>query len=327
MGDHAITNEKVFPSVNDVNGGTTNDGRAFTEENFINVSNNLTGINHVISGLTVPGSSGNLNINVAAGQAIISGRFIDVPGSTQVTCTDSTTNYLYLKFNLDGDGDVTDAEYEVNTSGTQPADSVYLASLVASGGAITSTTDMRPRTHLANKGVNRLIASDTSVQDVVSTVAQTTVFSAVIPAGALSTDRGLMLRLLGDHLNNNLAGSTFQLRIKLGSTILFDSGTQGTGSTSANRAQWSSELFLSNGNSASVQKARGTFILGTVEASFTGVAQAPGTGPLYGYNDTSTENTANDLTLTVTLQNSQNSASLSTRLAIAQLFLLDGFSY
>lgn len=104
----------------------------------------LAGPAFVYSGMVVPGSSGSLVLAIPSGVAVISGRIVTVPGSTNLTMNPSTTNYIFLKLQRDADSYVVSAAYEVNTTGTAPADSVPIASAVADTSTVTSTIDLRP---------------------------------------------------------------------------------------------------------------------------------------------------------------------------------------
>lgn len=143
MGDHAISNETIYPTTNDV-AATAGNGRRNLESNLEEMWEQLSAENFVVSGLTVPASDADLNIDVALGVAMISGHRINVPGATSVTAANNDENFLYLKLARDGNGNVTSASFEVNVTGSAPSDSVLLALLVASGGAITFTADLRP---------------------------------------------------------------------------------------------------------------------------------------------------------------------------------------
>jgi len=141
--DFAAANETIWPSQNDV-AQTAGDGKKLLENQWGTLLNGLTTNQYaVVSGLTLPASSGTLNIDVASGTAIIEGRHISIPASTTVTATFSATNYVFLKLTRDGSNLVTGAAFEVNTTGTAPTDSLAVGTLVAGASSITSTTDTR----------------------------------------------------------------------------------------------------------------------------------------------------------------------------------------
>lgn len=140
--DYDVVNEDIWPSQNDV-AQTAGNGKKLLENQWQEVMGATYANNVIYAGCALPASSGTLNISVPACQALIKGRFIDIPGSTTITATASSTNHVFLKFTRDGSSLATGAKFEVNTSGTAPADSTKLATMVASGTAITSTTDAR----------------------------------------------------------------------------------------------------------------------------------------------------------------------------------------
>lgn len=140
--DYDVVNEDIWPSQNDV-ALTAGNGKKLLENQWQEVMTATMANNIVYSGFALPASSVNLNISVPLGQALIKGRFVDIPGSTTITATASQTNYVFLKFARDGSSLATGAKFEVNTTGTAPADSTAIGTLIANGSAITSTTDAR----------------------------------------------------------------------------------------------------------------------------------------------------------------------------------------
>ena len=140
--DHAAANETIWPSQNDV-AQTAGDGKKLLENQWAKPTAVFAGNNYSLTGLTVPGTSGTLNINVALGTAYLAGRHITIPAATTVTATASTTNFVFLKLTRDGSNLVTGAAFEVNVSGTPPADSTPIATLTAGATTITATSDLR----------------------------------------------------------------------------------------------------------------------------------------------------------------------------------------
>ncbi len=132
---------KIFPSANDI-APVTGGGKVMTEVNLKTWVGNNYAANLVITGLTASAGSG-LNLNVAAGNAMISGRWVNKDAQESVTLTDNTTNHVFLKLTLDGSSNVTGAALDANTTGTPPADSVKIAQVVTSGGTIQQVTDYR----------------------------------------------------------------------------------------------------------------------------------------------------------------------------------------
>lgn len=143
MTDYAAT-ALVFPSSNDLFGaGVAGDGVNMREGNLADRwLANLFAQNCVISGLALPASSGNLTLTVPVGKAYLAGRFLDV-ASTVITCAASVTNHIFLKITRDAGLNAAAVKYEVNTTGTAPADSVKLGTATTSGSAVTATADKR----------------------------------------------------------------------------------------------------------------------------------------------------------------------------------------
>lgn len=129
---------KIFPTVNDVGGGKT-----ITEVNFVTLIKAFLAKNFVVSGFTAPASSADLVLPIDPGEACISGYDVSVDVITNVTCTASATNHIYLKLTRDVSNNVTGATFEVNTTGVAPADSVKIRTAVTGASSITSTADAR----------------------------------------------------------------------------------------------------------------------------------------------------------------------------------------
>lgn len=140
--DHATANETIWPTQNDV-ALTAGNGKKMLENQWAKPFAVLEPNNYTTAGLTVPGTSASLSINVALGDAYIAGRHVSIPGSTAVTATASQTNFVFLKLTRDGGSLVTGASFEVNLTGVSPADSISIATLTAGASTITATTDLR----------------------------------------------------------------------------------------------------------------------------------------------------------------------------------------
>lgn len=158
MVDFAVTDEVIWPTDGDV-GVADGDGDGLFEIPMTSWMAKATQTPYVVSGLTVPATDPDLNVNVDPGVAVIDGKLVTIPGATAITLMDSAINYLFLKLNKMGNK-VTDAEFEVNTTGTPPADSVKLAEMVAAGGAMTGSTDCRVLAPFTS-GANRVAVYNT----------------------------------------------------------------------------------------------------------------------------------------------------------------------
>jgi hypothetical protein len=134
--EYLIAGETIFPSGYDI-AAVAGDGITMRETTL---SDNWVGLidnSGVISGFAIPETSANLVLAVPSGVAVLTGRYVAVPG-VNLTVSPSVTSYIYLKLTRDVNLNVTGAWYEVNTTGTQPADSLTMAVVIASGVAITS---------------------------------------------------------------------------------------------------------------------------------------------------------------------------------------------
>jgi hypothetical protein len=132
----------IWPTANDV-AVTAGDGNKVLEQGFTKLLGTLIGQNYVVSGLTLPASDADLTIPVAAGIAVLDGRYVDIDATVNVVCADDDVNYIFLKLTKDGGGNADDAVFEANVTGTPPADSVLIGTATAASGAISSTTDER----------------------------------------------------------------------------------------------------------------------------------------------------------------------------------------
>lgn len=138
MAEFALSGEAIFPTTNNIA-----NGKKLNEVNISDALDALAGSNFVVSGFTVPATSANLTLAVAAGEAVIAGRRVYIATATTVACADDDTSYIYLRLDVDGLGNVTGATLEINTTGSAPALSTSIAEVVAESGAITETTDKR----------------------------------------------------------------------------------------------------------------------------------------------------------------------------------------
>lgn len=150
-----------------------------------------------------------------------------------------------------------------------------------------------------------------------TTAAETSLYSFSVPAGILGTNKTLRLRLWGDYLQNNGAARTLNVKIKLGATTLYDD-TTAVITASASRHPFDFEIILKNQNSASVQRLGGTLSMGVAGAATTGLGDlaaviAAATGFSTPIRGTAAENSANALTLAVTITHSASSANQEIR--------------
>lgn len=86
-----------------------------------------------VNGYALSAGSG-LNADISAGTCFVNGYQVVSNATQSVAVTASQTNYLYLN----DDGTIT-----VNTTGTQPADSLFLGTATADGSGVTSVSHIR----------------------------------------------------------------------------------------------------------------------------------------------------------------------------------------
>ena len=93
-----------------------------------------------------------LNVDISAGTCFVNGFEIVSDATQSESVTASQTNYVYLN---------DDGTFTVNTTGTQPADSLFLGTAVTDGSGVTSVSHVRD----IDNGVNapKIKASDESV--------------------------------------------------------------------------------------------------------------------------------------------------------------------
>lgn len=131
----------IFPTENDV-GATTNDGRAFTEENwdyrFNCPTNNL---NYSVGGCDVVSTStGPITVTFRAGQMVVNGYMVrETANFTSPSLTDSVNNQIYYQLTRSG-GLVTGAQFVVQTGdppGTPPNESICLGEYTTDATSVT----------------------------------------------------------------------------------------------------------------------------------------------------------------------------------------------
>lgn len=157
---------------------------------------------------------------------------------------------------------------------------------------------------------------DTSVNDVVSTAAETTVYTYSVPANTLSTNRALRITVIGDYLNNTGGGDTFTFRVKYGSTTYLTAAW--STSTNANRKAFTGQFILSASGATNTQVAMGWASLAdgadTANADGTMTTTQSSTNKLLaGTLNNGAEDTTGALNLVLTADHAASSANLSFR--------------
>lgn len=128
---------RIFPTTNDI-GTYPGEGRVLSEKKL---TSTFSGIypGRIVYGFNLPVSNSTLTLGIPPGQAIISGYLVDVDTNTYVTCTANSINYIWLALTRDTLGNVTGANFVVETTGTQPTDSILIGIAVTDSSTVIST--------------------------------------------------------------------------------------------------------------------------------------------------------------------------------------------
>lgn len=92
---------------------------------------------YVVSGFTVTAATG-LDIDISTGSARLKGLYINHTATTTYTLTNNNTNYLYIQYTRDGNSEVESWTFVHNITGTPPSDSLQIATVVCSGGSVST---------------------------------------------------------------------------------------------------------------------------------------------------------------------------------------------
>jgi hypothetical protein len=136
---------EVFPTANDIGGSGT--GRTGTEENMVQTLDRYSTQSSILSGMTLPASAVDLDLEVAAGRAWIDGYLVRFPAAETVAITASSTVYLWLKLTGAGDSPpaVTATAWVETATLTNPGNAALVGKITTSGSAITATDDENRR--------------------------------------------------------------------------------------------------------------------------------------------------------------------------------------
>jgi hypothetical protein len=105
-----------------------------------------------------------------------------------------------------------------------------------------------------------VIDRDVTMNDVVNTTTETTVYSFTVPGGTLSTNRALRVSLIGDYLNNSGGDASFNMRLYYGGVVF---GTVGAvAPANANRRSMRGDWLVSAANAANAQVGRHNGMVG-----------------------------------------------------------------
>ena len=226
-----------------------------------------------------------------------------------------------------GSGDVTGAANVGSGTGLIFRDEVSgvlnLKSLLQ-GSGITLTNNTNDITIAASGGGSGITVYNRAVtdNDIVNTSTKTTLYSFTVNANDLGTDKILEIDIFCDYLNDSGSSRSFDFWIEFGSTTLFQH-TFGSYAAAATRRPLFLKIFLANRNSSSSQQCWGFVQMGDTDAPTVGIGHLGddeiGTSSPFG--GTATEATNVNKTLTISIQHTTASASLSLRrkTAVAKL--------
>lgn len=134
---------KIFPTVNDINGGTAGQGKTLTEANLKQlVALPYFDMEYVKSGAS-GSNGGGLILSVASGHYMIGGYWVYKDASENVTLTASSTNRVWLQLAVDGSGNVNGTNWVVRTDGAAPSGqpAAMVSQVVTGASTITTITD------------------------------------------------------------------------------------------------------------------------------------------------------------------------------------------
>ncbi len=284
--------------------------------------------NGVLIGCAVTWSSG-MGYAVAAGAILHGGSVKAISSTTKTLSNGDATN---PRFDLitakvtDGTVNTTAGTAAANpVCPSLPADSVPLAIIYVPA---NETTGAASRVYDRRTMLQRrtgIIHKATADYDIVNTAAEQSVYQGsgesapVIPANLLGPNGGFWARLSGDYLNNSGASRTLTVKVKFGSTTIFNTTTPTLSTSPTNRRKWVIDVFCQN-TASGAQKWACWFYLTTASADALAIDNAIGQAGV-GVASSSEDTTA-DKTFDVTFTHATNNASLSIKKTFAILSLL-----
>ena len=177
----------------------------------------------------------------------------------------------------------------------------------------TSPPATNPVTVLKNTGVITTTASSAAEFDMLN---------YTLPANTLGANGMIRMRISGYLIQNNASSQTFQVKIKLGGTTLFDGITQSMAQQSVNRP-FMLEFVIGNNNSTSAQSGSGY-----LRVSLGDVASTVGDGDInddetqvnshFGFAGTKDTTTSLVLAVTMTMSVSASTVSTSVRRQVVE---------
>lgn len=148
-----------------------------------------------------------------------------------------------------------------------------------------------------------LIGRDVSAHTINNSATTTSIYSVLIPAASMGTNRIVRTRILGEYWHSAGATATFNLRVGLSSTTMYQDTTSALAVSATSRPVWI-QLDLVNNGAANSQVLGGKMEVGSPGAT-TGQGDAAVAAPVdVVIRGTAAVNTASDATLDVFIAHS-----------------------
>lgn len=158
----------------------------------------------------------------------------------------------------------------------------------------------------------RIIGRDVVSANINNSAVTTSIYSVLIPANTMGTDRVVRTRILSEYWHSVGASASVNLRVGLSTTTMYQDATAVFAASANSRPVWI-QLDLVNQNSASVQVLGGKMEIGAGGAT-TGEGDAATAAPTdVVIRGTAAVNTASDVTLDVFIAHSAASTLITWR--------------
>lgn len=180
---------------------------------------------------------------------------------------------------------------------------------------------------LTSAAAVRVLDRLVTLTTLVSSVAETTMYSFSVPGGTLSTNKALRITLLGDYLNNSAGNDAFTLKVKYGATTVESWVASISNGAGANRRSLQLQAVLSAANATGAQTSYARAAIGNnAGSSATGtmaVANSDNGQPVEGTNTGIAEDSTAAKTLAITFQLGTSAVTVAARVYAVFLELLE----